>query len=98
MLKSHTTTRIISVQIRGYVVGALWWPTGAEAWKDLNYDLTRESGRFMTRPGLRDHLVNIISDGDFQGGATIAQGSVIVRIFNPRRNRTVTREFPLSRF
>ena len=68
------TTR--TIELRGYLVGAIWWPVGAECWKDLAYDITREDARFSEPGTLRDHVLAATNDGDFQG-CTIAQGELI---------------------
>lgn len=86
---------ITNISLRGYVVGSIWWPVGAECFKPLNYSITREDQRF-TEPGtLRDHVLRATNDGDFQS-TTLAQAELVIE----RRNgaRRVIRSFPLSRF
>jgi len=29
---------ITNIALRGYIVGPIWWPAGAECFKDLHYD------------------------------------------------------------
>jgi hypothetical protein len=87
------------ITLRGYLVGSIWWPVGAECYKHLTYDVTREDSRF-TEPGtLRDHVLRATNDGDFQC-ATIACGELIAerREIKDGRERIVRRSFPLSRF
>ncbi len=57
-------------EIRGALVGELWWPAGAEAWTPLAYDLTREDSRFTEPATLREHCLHLLAErgGDFQGG------------------------------
>lgn len=86
------TTRIA---ISGYLVGNIWWPVGAECWKTFTYDLTREEALFSSPGTLRDHILRITSDGDFQS-ASIAQGELTITVTKPGRKRS--RSFPLSRF
>lgn len=87
----HTTR----ITLSGYLVGGIWWPVDVECWKTFKYDLTREDCRF-TEPGtLRDHVLRIICDGDFQS-ASIAQGELTITVTKP--GRKLSRAFPLSRF
>jgi hypothetical protein len=92
----------LQLTIRGYVVGPIWWPVGAECYKDLAYDVTRESARFFReRPTLRSHLNLLMAEhgGDFQS-ATIAQGELIVTATKQVGATTVrrTRAWPLETF
>lgn len=82
-----------SIRITGYIVGKIWWPVGQECFKPIDYDVTRHS--FSDKPELRDHILKITCDGDFQG-ASIARGEVTIEMRNGRRK--VTRSFPLSKF
>lgn len=94
----QTTTH---VKIRGFLVGAIWWPVGAECWKDLDYDLTREDARIVdgstgkVGADLRYHILRACNDGDFQS-AVIAHGEV--EIERRRGSRRTVRTFPLSMF
>lgn len=83
-----------SIRIVGYVVGQIWWPVGAECYKPINYDVLRESDRYTSKPELRDHLLRITSDGDFQNASVV--GEVIIEMRDGRRK--VSRSWPLSRF
>jgi hypothetical protein len=47
----------------GDLVGPIW--QGVECTKALNYNLTREDGRFVQHGTLRDHVLNATNDGDF---------------------------------
>jgi hypothetical protein len=91
----------LQITIRGYVVGPIWWPVGAECWKDLAYDVTRESERFDEALTLRDHMRRVMFEhgGDFQS-ATIAQGELIVTATKQVGATTVrrTRAWPLETF
>lgn len=84
----------LNISLRGYIVGPIWWPAGAECFKPLDYDITSESAR-MDGGTLRDHVLRATNDGDFQS-ATLAHAELVVE----RRNgsRRVIRSFPLSRF
>ena len=83
------------ITISGYVVGPIWWPTGAECYKPFTYHLTREDERF-TEPGtLRDHVLAITRDGDFQH-CEIADGFLEITIRKPGRSRS--RVFELDIF
>jgi hypothetical protein len=86
---------ITDISLRGFVVGPIWWPAGAECFKDLAYSITREDGR-LTEPGtLRDHVLRATNDGDFQH-CTIALGEIVVTCVRGRRK--VQRSFPLRKF
>lgn len=95
----------LQISIRGYVVGPIWWPSGAECFKPLSYNLTRENARFTEPGSLRDHVLAATNDGDFQS-CTIACGELVVKRTSYTtdaqqritRKRCVTRIFPLSRF
>lgn len=87
-----TTTQIT---ISGYVVGPIWWPAGAECFKEFRHDATAYDAR-CTRPStLREHCCRITSDGDFQG-CDIADG--VLTITRHRNGRRVSRDFPLEMF
>jgi hypothetical protein len=49
----------------GDLVGRIWMPA-VECTKALNYNLTREDGRFIEHGTLRDHVLRATNDGDFQ--------------------------------
>src|SRR5256885_14762759 len=93
------TTR---VHVSGYLVGSLWWPSGAEAWKDFSVDLTAMEKRFGEPTDLRTLMLHAVmaEDGDFQGGASIAQGELIAErtSYGDGRRTTVERRWPLSSF
>jgi hypothetical protein len=88
------------ISIRGYLVGPIWWPAGAECWKNLNYDLTRERDRYVEPPTtLREHVLAATRDGDFQH-CVIAQGEIVIE-----RSRMIGRDlvrkiryYPLEKF
>lgn len=90
MPKTH-----VEITISGYVVGPIWWPCGQECYKPFRYDLSREDARF-TEPGtLRDHVLRITNDGDFQG-CEIADGILTATTHRP--NRKKSRNFDLTIF
>lgn len=80
---------MLQVTIHGYVVGPIWWPVGHECYKFFTYDLTREDKRFSEPGTLRDHVLVITNDGDFQhceiadgyleATTTKEQGSTVTR-------------------
>lgn len=85
--------------ITGYLVGHIWWPQ-AECFKSFQYNLTREAGRYTSTASLRDHLLAITRDGDFQSCA-IAQGEIVIRRTRadptkPGHTIRVTRILPLE--
>jgi len=84
-----------TLEIRGFVVGPIWWPVGTECFKELSYNVTHEDAR-MSGPGtLRDHVLCATNDGDFQSCA-IACGELIATSY--RKDRKVVRSWPLERF
>lgn len=85
----------MQVEIRGYLVGTIWWPVGAECWKTVRHDVTDYDARCTEPCTLREHVLALTRDGDFQG-AEIADGELIVTIRKPGRTRT--RSFPLTMF
>ena len=93
--------RTESINLRGYIVGPIWQPYGAECWKDISVDLQRERARFSDKPDLRcvvDHVL-MEQGGDFQNCA-IAAGEVTIVMSEPRGRgiyRTA-KTFPLARF
>ena len=86
-------------RISGFLVGPIWWPNGAECWKNLNYDLSDMDSRFSDPGSLRDHILHATIDGDFQN-CTIAQGELIAtrHIFKHGRQITESRSWPLDFF
>jgi hypothetical protein len=86
--------------IRGYLVGALWWPIGAEAWKSVDYDLTAEDRRFGEPQPIREHVLQVTNDGDFAGGCEVANGELITTATITRGARVYqrTRVTLLERF
>jgi hypothetical protein len=97
MANNHT----VSIEIRGTLVGTIWWPVGAECWKDARHDVTGHAARCINgdaakgKPSLRQHVDAMVNDGDFQG-AEIADGELIITIRKPGRSRS--RSFPLTMF
>lgn len=87
---------ITDIRIRGFVVGPIWWPAGAECYKPLDYSITREGVRMVPDRGtLRDHVLRATNDGDFQS-ATLARAKLIIE--RRRGSRRVIRSWPLSQF
>lgn len=79
----------ITWKLSGYLVGPIWWPAGAECWKDLDFTCD-DTGT------LRDNVVRAhCFDGDFQS-CSIAQGELIGTY--RRGAKTVSRTFPLAMF
>lgn len=99
-MATHSQTRIY---VSGYLVGSLWWPMGAEAWKDFSANLSDLEARFGEPTDLRTLLLHAVmaEEGDFCGSASIAQGELIAerttRTDDGRRT-TVERRWPLARF
>jgi hypothetical protein len=91
--------RQVSFELVGFVVGSIWWPAGAECFKPLSYDISREDGRFSAPADLRTHVLAATNDGDFQS-CSIADGRLIATIERQSGTSRVTRtrEFPLSMF
>ncbi len=94
----------LTISIDGYLVGSLYWPIGTEAYKPFGANLTQEAQRIAggERPTLREivELVMSENDGDFGGGATIAQGQLCAmrETFTQGRKTTTARRWPLSAF
>lgn len=86
---------ITSIELRGYVVGPIWWPAGAECFKDLRYNATDQNARWSEPGTLRDHVLAATRDGDFQN-CTIAHGELVIE--RRQGSRRVIRSFPLSKF
>lgn len=87
-------------RIRGYLVGSAWMPA-AECYKPLNYSFVRDaldkaSPWQDARDDLRDALLHVTNDGDFQS-ASVADGFLTIRR-ELGRGLTHTRSFPLDRF
>ncbi len=91
-------TAHIEITITGYLVGSIWWPAGAECYRHFSYSLTREAPRMGTRQ-LRDHVLAILRDGDFQS-TSIAHGEVVITRIDAmgRRSSTLRKSVPLSKF
>jgi hypothetical protein len=85
---------VTDISLRGFIVGPIWWPAGAECFKPLSYSITRES-KLLDGGTLRDHVLRATNDGDFQH-ATLALAEIVIE----RRtgSRRVIRSFPLSHF
>ena len=89
-----------TLMITGYLVGSLWWPVGAEAWKDFSYDIAAEQARSIGgKMTLRDHVLRATNDGDLNG-AEIAAGELVARREYVRNGRRIveTRTWSLYRF
>lgn len=86
---------ITNIALRGFVVGPIWWPAGAECYKPLEYNCTDQNARWSEPGTLRDHVLRATNDGDFQH-CTIAHGELVVTV--QRERRTIKRSFPLSKF
>lgn len=92
---------MIEYRISGYLVGMIWMPH-VECWKDVNFIFQREH---TTEPfkrvcdDLRDAMLQITNDGDFQWCA-IVHGDLIVRKIDGSRARRIIHErvIPLERF
>ena len=82
------------ITIRGYVVGPIWMPA-VEAYKPFTYNLTRERQRWIANGTLRDHIVEIISDGDFRD-CRIADGQLEITVV--KNNRRRSRVWDLAKF
>ena len=88
-------TRQTQITINGYVVGEIWQPGCGECYKPFSYDVAWED-RLLSEPGtLRDHVLRITNDGDFQH-CRIADGYLEATIYKPNRSRS--RIFDLSTF
>ena len=83
------------IRITGYVVGPIWWPVGEECYKAFTYNVTNEKKRWSEPGTLREHVLAITNDGDFQG-CEIADGTLEVTIYKPNRSRS--RTFDLTLF
>lgn len=86
---------ITEIRLRGFVVGPIWWPVGTECYKPLEYSCTDTNSRWSEPGTLRDHVLCVINDGDFQS-CTLAHAELIVE--RRKGNRRVIRSWPLSRF
>jgi hypothetical protein len=89
----------MQITIRGFLVGPIWWPAGEECFKRFTYDVTREDQCSGSRGTLRDHVLAIIDDGDFQH-CRVACGelAIEVRRSNGRTTYTKERRWPLAHF
>lgn len=90
--------QILSINVTGYLVGNMWWPS-SEAWKELSVDVLRARDRFTERPDFRRIIVDACNDGDFQS-ASIAHGEVTVTLIERQglKSHRVSRSWPLSQF
>lgn len=89
--------------IRGYLVGTIWMPA-AECYKNVSYtfvrnECERRSAWQDAHETLRDALLQITNDGDFQSCA-VADGVLTVtrQDGSGGRKRSYSRCFPLDRF
>lgn len=82
---------VTSIELRGFIVGPIWWPADAECYKPLHYSVFD----FTERGTLRDHVLRATQDGDFQN-ATIAHGELVLE--RRTAGRRVIRSWPLSKF
>ena len=83
------------IDISGYIVGPIWWPTNEKGYKPFRHNVKAYNAR-LSKPGtLRDHVLAIIQDGDFQS-CEIADGIIEITITKPNRSRS--RSFDLSLF
>ena len=89
---------IADVSISGFLVGDIWMPA-TECYKPLHYSLTDRAHHYPDGGTLRDHVLRVCQDGDFQS-ASIADGELIVTVHrhDDRGTYRRTRRFPLSKF
>lgn len=76
-----------SVKLNGVIYGDLWW--SGEAWKDVNATAKDDDT-------LRDLVLRVTNDGDFQGCDLTADSSITVTLIKP--NRRITRTFDINLF
>lgn len=83
--------------VQGYVVGTIWMPA-QECYKPVSYSFTRNGDKRNNHATLRDALLAVTNDGDFQS-CKMADGVLIARRVTEGATR-ITREkvFPLSAF
>src|SRR5688572_22479299 len=84
---------VYEITISGYVVGPIWY--GQECYKTFTYNLTDEERRWSEPGTLRDHVLAITRDGDFQH-CEIADGTLTITTYKDKRKRS--RDFDLAMF
>jgi hypothetical protein len=90
-----------SVEISGFVVGGLWWPTGAHAWKEVRFNATDWECRTIQGEGsatLREMCNAMLMEhgGDFQD-AELGDCVLTITRTKPGGYRH-SRHFPLGHF
>ena len=92
-----TTWQTEEIRISGTLVGPIWWPAGAECWRDVSWDATDYECRCGEPLTLREHVDALLTNegGDFQHCA-IADG--VLTIVRRRGSTRRVRTFPLDRF
>lgn len=89
--------------INGYVVGKIWMPA-TECWKELNYTFVRSEEERAhpwqdARDDLRDAMLHVTNDGDFQS-CRVCHGQLTVRKISETGARKIVTEriFDLAKF
>lgn len=73
------------ITISGTKAGGIWWPSGALCSKDFDYRVREDES-------LRDAILSITNDGDFQS-CNIVDATVIATLY--KNNRRITRYFDI---
>lgn len=89
----------IHITISGYLVGPFWMPPGAECFKEITYDATDRQARTTGKMTLRDHLLNVTNDRDFQF-CRVASGQLTLTACKGDGHRRTRRSvsYPLDKF
>ena len=74
-----------TISIHGTKRGPIWWPVGAECEKDFSYTVKADET-------LRDALLKITNDGDFQYTEVLENTFIRVKMLLQSGYATLTRE------
>jgi hypothetical protein len=88
----------ISITISGYLVGSIWMPA-VECFKHVVYDATDRQARSVGKMTLRDHLLAMTNDRDFQS-CNVAGGELTLTAFKGNGHKWTHRSvsYPLDKF
>lgn len=81
------TKQDFSVELRGTIYGSIWW--SGNAWKDVE-------SRAHDDDTLRDLILRVTNDGDFQNTDLTQDSCLIVTLLKP--NKRITRYFDITLF
>lgn len=84
--------KLESITVQGELIGRIW--QGIECYKEVNCTFTPNDRPFSHKwTGLRDALLHVTNDGDFQN-CKLSNGVLIIRWYDGRRTIQMVSDIP----